>query len=81
MPKSQVTRWGNSLAVRIPKAIAEEAGLSEGDAVELETPKKGVVSVKKPVTKPRLRDLVAGITLENRHVETPWGKRKGNEEW
>ncbi len=31
----QVSRWGNSLAVRLPAALVQELGLKEGDEVEL----------------------------------------------
>jgi len=39
MPKAQIAKWGNSLAVRIPKAVAEEARLQEGDAILIEVSK------------------------------------------
>ncbi|MGE3246708.1 MAG: AbrB/MazE/SpoVT family DNA-binding domain-containing protein, partial [Beijerinckiaceae bacterium] len=31
----QIAKWGNSLAIRIPKRLADELGLKEGDAVEI----------------------------------------------
>ena len=31
----QVTKWGNSLAVRLPAAVVEALGLKEGDAIEI----------------------------------------------
>lgn len=31
----QVSKWGNSLAVRLPKALVEELGLKEGDDVDV----------------------------------------------
>jgi antitoxin component of MazEF toxin-antitoxin module len=34
--KAQMVKWGNSLAVRIPKPVAEEAKLKEGDPIEIE---------------------------------------------
>ena len=36
MPIAQIVKWGNSLAVRIPKPIAEEAGVREGDPIVIE---------------------------------------------
>lgn len=32
----QVSRWGNSLAVRLPAAVVEALGLHEGDEIEIE---------------------------------------------
>jgi antitoxin MazE len=36
MPKAQLAKWGNSLAVRIPKSVAEQARIQEGDAILIE---------------------------------------------
>ena len=36
MPTAQIVKWGNSLAIRIPKPVAEKAGVEEGDPVVLE---------------------------------------------
>jgi len=36
MPTTQIVKWGNSLAVRIPKPVAEEAGGREGDSIVIE---------------------------------------------
>jgi antitoxin MazE len=33
--QTQMVKWGNSLAVRIPKAVVEEARLKEGDSLEI----------------------------------------------
>lgn len=43
MPKVQVVKWGNSLAVRIPKAVAEEAQVKEGDAIVIKAAKGRIV--------------------------------------
>jgi len=81
MPKAQMVRWGNSLAVRIPKAVAEQASLREGDSLLLEVEAKGAVvlkAVKRPVS---LKDLVSQITPENIHGEQDWGPAGGGELW
>ena len=31
----QVSKWGNSLAVRLPKALVEDLGLKRGDVLEV----------------------------------------------
>lgn len=82
MPKAQVAKWGNSLAVRIPKGVAEQARLQEGDAILIEV-SEGHVELRPAERIPTLAELVAQITRENRHVETKWGPDVGREivEW
>jgi antitoxin MazE len=36
LPRQDIRRWGNSLGVRLPAAIAREAGLRDSQTVELE---------------------------------------------
>jgi antitoxin MazE len=78
--RARVAKWGNSLGVRIPKAVAREVGLDEGASVEVK------VSGRKLIFAPagpqyRLNELVARITPKNRHRETDWGAPAGNESW
>ncbi len=82
MPKAQMAKWGNSLAIRIPKAIAEKARLEEGDAVEIKAD-KGRIELRRADKIPTLEELVAQITPENRHPEVDWGPDVGREtiEW
>jgi len=42
--KAQMVRWGNSLAIRIPKSLAEEAKLKEGDTLTLKVGTQGIVT-------------------------------------
>ena len=78
--KTQVSKWGNSLGVRIPKAYAEEVGLSEGATVEVKlSGRKLVLTPVQPEYE--LEELVAGITPNNRHGETDWGQPVGKETW
>ncbi len=79
MPNVQVVKWGNSLAVRIPKGVAEKARMKEGDAVEIKAA-KGRIEVRRADRIPSLQELVAQITVENRHPETDWGPAVGREE-
>lgn len=77
-----ITRWGNSLGLRIPKGIANDAGLKAGDTVSIVASGEGVV-IKKTRRRPQysLEDLVSRITDENRHDATDWGEPKGREIW
>jgi antitoxin MazE len=82
MPKAQVVKWGNSLAVRIPKGVAEEAGVKEGDAIVIEAA-DGQIELRRMDRIPTLKELVARITPQNRYGETDWGPDRGKEiaEW
>lgn len=78
--QAQMVRWGNSLAVRIPKNVADEARLAEGDKLVIEVASPGKVEIR-AVDRPTLDELIAKITPENRHAEINWGKPVGNEAW
>lgn len=78
--RTQVSKWGNSLGVRIPKAYAEEVGLCEGAAVEVKlSGRKLILTPARPEYE--LEELVTGITPQNRHGETDWGEPVGKESW
>lgn len=42
----QVSKWGNSLAVRLPKALVDELGLKEGDEIDVVAARKGRIEVE-----------------------------------
>lgn len=79
--ESRIAKWGNSLAVRIPLAIAKQASLAEGDSVKLVLDRKGGVILRPARRRYELSDLVAQITPKNRHRETGWGRPQGKEPW
>jgi antitoxin MazE len=79
--ESTISKWGNSLAVRIPLAIAKQASLGEGDCVEMVLARDGAILLRPARRKYDLADLVAGITPKNRHRETDWGRPQGEESW
>ena len=73
-------KWGNSIALRIPGALARELHVAEGTAAELRV-RNGALVVT-PVGPSRGYDidkLAAAITPENRHGETETGRPVGNE--
>jgi antitoxin MazE len=76
-----IQKWGNSLALRLPKALADEARIREGAKVELVHTPEGLLlkARRKPKLRYRLSDLLAGITAENVHLETDWGTSSGKE--
>jgi antitoxin MazE len=79
--EATVSKWGKSLAVRIPTAIAKRAGLSKGDSVTLNLDNKGCIVVRPTRRRYELAELVARITPKNRHRETNWGQPQGEESW
>jgi antitoxin MazE len=79
--KTTIQRWGNSLAVRVPKTLAQETGFDEGDEVDLRADEDRIV-VERPQPKHyRLGDLLAGVTKANRHAAVDLGARAGREAW
>jgi antitoxin MazE len=78
---TQIAKWGNSLAVRIPQAIVREARLAEGDRLSIDLAGDGSVVLRPGHRKYSLDELVAGIKPGNRHRETDWGTQQGKERW
>jgi len=83
--KAKVAKWGNSLALRLPKQLAEDLGLANGSIVELgrkgtklvaeTTPKRGIPHY-------RLEDLIAEMDRlgpENEPETVDWGPDVGAE--
>ena len=79
--KTRMQKWGNSLAIRIPKAFATEVGLKEESEVDVSLKSGRLVVV--PVEKPglTLKALLAKITEENVHREVDTGPATGREAW
>ncbi len=76
----KIRKWGNSLAVRIPQALAEEAGLAEGEPVSVRVD-DGKLVISRRVRKYRLDDLLDRITPENQPELIDWGPPVGKEVW
>ena len=82
MPVTKIMKWGNSLAVRLPKPIAETAGVREGDPIVIEA-EKGKINLRRKRRFPTLSELVAQITPDGRYDEILSGPEQGKEsvEW
>ncbi len=78
---ARLWKWGNSLAIRIPQAIVKEARLAEGDWLSLDLAGDGSIVLRSRDREYSLAQLVAGIKPHNRHRETDWGARQGEESW
>jgi antitoxin MazE len=79
--KTRVQKWGNSLALRIPKSFAAEAGLREDGAVELSLVEGRLVIEPLAQKRLTLAELLRGVTDENLHVEWDTGPAVGKEIW
>ena len=77
---TQLARWGNSLALRLPKAVAVEARIAEGDQVDVVV-KDGSIVITPAARRYTIEELVKGITSKNRHKATDWGMPVGREAW
>ena len=79
--KLKIQKWGNSLALRIPKALAIEANIASGSTVEMSL-SNGELKIK-PVGDQEysLDELLSGITAENIHNEVSTGVPQGKESW
>ncbi|MFC1861036.1 AbrB/MazE/SpoVT family DNA-binding domain-containing protein [Chloroflexota bacterium] len=79
--RTRVQKWGNSLALRIPKSFASEAGLSRESSVEVSLVEGKLVITPLPTPQLSLEQLLAEITEENVHHEVDTGPALGNEAW
>lgn len=79
--KARIQRWGNSLALRIPKPFASEAGIQRETPIELSISAGKLIIT--PLIEPKfnLKQLLAKINKDNLHHEIDTGKAVGNEAW
>ena len=75
-----VRKWGNSLALRIPKSLARAVHLRQGSLVQVIVVDGAVVVKPKGESKSSLSRMLSGITRKNRHSELAWGGAAGFEE-
>ena len=76
--KSHVSKWGTSLAIRIPKSVAQQWGVGEGSAIEIVSRGDHVVLRKRAYD---LSEMLDQVTADNLHSEQGMGAAQGNEEW
>ena len=77
--RTTAQKWGNSLAIRVPKSVADEAGLKVKDDLDIEVRKGALVLRPHRRRVYRLEDLVKGITSRNIHKEIPFVEPMGRE--
>jgi len=78
---NRVQKWGNSLALRIPKPLAAEVGLKENSPVELSLCEGKLIITPSARPTVSLDDLLAKVTKKNLHGEVNTGPARGAEVW
>ncbi|MCZ7602197.1 MAG: AbrB/MazE/SpoVT family DNA-binding domain-containing protein [Melioribacteraceae bacterium] len=79
--KVKIQKWGNSLALRIPKAFAFQSKIYEEEFVELKLEKNRLVIEPIKEKKYSLKKMIDDIESLNLHDEIEFGKSTGNEVW
>jgi antitoxin MazE len=77
---TQISKWGNSLGLRLPKSVAREAEVGEGDTVAVSV-RNGTIVIRPSRPTYSLERPVAKITPRNRHDEVDWRAPVGRETW
>ena len=77
--QTKIQKWGNSLAVRIPKAFVKEARVAYGTSVDLSVDDGKIVIDPHAEPEYRLEDLLKGVTKHNIHAEVETGNAVGRE--
>ena len=77
---TQIAKWGNSLGLRLPKSVALEAQIGEGDTVDVSV-RNGAIVIRPSRPTYSLEQLIAKITPRNRHDESEWAAPVGHEAW
>ena len=78
---AKVQKWGNSLAVRIPRSYARDAQLTSGSAVDISVRDGKIVVAPAKRGHYRLDELLKGVTKKNLHRELDTGRPMGREQW
>jgi len=75
------SKWGNSLAVRIPKPLAEDAKIKEGSILNVTISGGKIVARPAGKNKLSLKRLLARVNRRNLHTEFDFGPSDGHELW
>jgi antitoxin MazE len=75
-----IAKWGNSLAVRLPRDVVAESRLREGAKLDVRV-EGGSLVLTPARPRYRLEDLLAQMKPEHKQEEADWGGPRGTEEW
>lgn len=79
--KTRLQKWGNSLALRIPKSFALEAGLEQNSPVEVSLVDGKLVISPEKTPQFTLAELLDLVRVDNLHSEVDSGPAQGGEAW
>lgn len=79
--QTKIKKWGNSLALRIPKLFALDANLKLNKMVDLSIDKDSIIIRPIGEKEYSLKKLLKGVTENNLHGEFDTGKPLGKEVW
>jgi antitoxin MazE len=79
--QARVQKWGNSLAVRIPKSFASQSHLGQNSVVEMSVEDGKIILLPVMEQETTLAQLLEGVTTANLHSETKTGTAVGQEAW
>lgn len=85
----KITKWGNSLGVRLPKSILDDLNIKEGESLSIEKKNRSIILKKNEYDEFIIKDLAEGfygkpfIELKNviSEKELDWGENIGEEVW
>jgi antitoxin MazE len=79
--KARIQKWGNSLALRIPKSFAAHSKIEQGSVVDLSLDNGRMIVEPVVPQEYSLEELLAKVTKKNLHSEIDFGKPVGKEVW
>ena len=79
--QTKITKWGNSLALRIPKSFALNANLRQNERVDLSIEKEKIIISPINEKEYSLKELLRKVAESNLHKEFDTGESAGNEIW
>lgn len=79
--QTKIQKWGNSLGLRIPKALAEQAGVEAGSDVDLSVEDGELIVRPRKSPRYQLKELLRTVTPKNVHREVETGEPLGREVW
>lgn len=81
MNTHRVQKWGNSLAIRIPKPLAAQVGFKNQTPVTIEVSDRSIIISSQSEATMQLSQMVDKINRQNIHSEIDFGIKQGRESW
>ena len=85
----KLSKWGNSLGIRLPKRVLDDLSIIEGDTLSIEIKNNQIIMKKNKYDEFIIKDYAESYygksfkSLQNviSEKELDWGKSKGEETW